>query len=96
PNFAHSLGTLGVFGGLTRTVEDSAAMLAVIGRPDMRDAFAAPYRPIDYRESLEQGVAGLRIAYARDLGCPDVDPEVAAAVGQGVSVLAKAGATVTE
>uniref|UniRef100_UPI001EF8591C amidase family protein n=1 Tax=Enterobacter hormaechei TaxID=158836 RepID=UPI001EF8591C len=22
PNFAHSLGTLGVFGGLTRTVED--------------------------------------------------------------------------
>ncbi len=96
PNFAHSLGTLGVFGGLTRTVEDSALMLEVIGRPDTRDAFAVPFQAIDYRESLGRGVSGLRIAYARDLGFPDVDAEVAAAVASGVAALAKAGAVVSE
>lgn len=96
PNFAHSLGTLGVFGGLSRTVEDSALMLEVIGRPDARDAFAVPHRAIDYRESLDQGVAGLRIAYAKDLGFPIVDSEVAAAVASGVATLAKAGATISD
>ncbi|QCI68222.1 amidase [Phreatobacter stygius] len=95
PNFAHSLGTLGVFGGLTRTVADSALMLTVIGRPDGRDAFAVPFRDVDYADGLDRGVEGLRIAYARDLGFPDVDGEVAAAVAAGVGALSRAGAAVS-
>ncbi|EHM01838.1 Amidase [Acetobacteraceae bacterium AT-5844] len=96
PNTPHSLGWLGVYGGLSRTVADSAAFLRLSAAPDWRDAFAAPTRDVDYLASLEEGVEGLRIAYSPDLGFPGVHSEVAAAVEQGVEVLGRAGATITK
>ncbi|WP_159998358.1 amidase [Roseomonas sp. 18066] len=96
PNVPHSLGWLGVFGALSRTVADTAAFLRIASAPDWRDAFAVPPRDIDYLAQLEGGVAGLRIASSRDLGFPVVHPGVAAAVEQGVEQLRRAGATVTE
>jgi aspartyl-tRNA(Asn)/glutamyl-tRNA(Gln) amidotransferase subunit A len=45
---------------------------------------------------MAKGVAGLRIAHSRDLGCAFVDPEVDAAVTAGVGLLSAAGAHVEE
>ncbi len=96
PNKPHALGWLGVFGGISRDVADSAAMLRVMAQPDWRDAFAVPHRDIDYLDEMEQGVAGLHIAWSRDLGFPVVHPEVAAAVERGIARLERAGARISE
>jgi aspartyl-tRNA(Asn)/glutamyl-tRNA(Gln) amidotransferase subunit A len=96
PHAPHSLGWLGVYGGLSRTVADTAAFLRVSAASDWRDAFAVPPRDTDYLALLDDGVAGLRIAYSPDLGFPAMHPEVAAAVEQGVDVLSRAGAVVTK
>ena len=70
-------GTLGHVGPIARTVEDAALMLTVISQPDHRDWTALPHDRRDYRDGLDQGVAGLRVAYSADLGYADVDQEVA-------------------
>jgi aspartyl-tRNA(Asn)/glutamyl-tRNA(Gln) amidotransferase subunit A len=83
-------------GPISRTVEDAALMLTVISRPDPRDFYAAPTQGIDYRQGLDDGVAGLRIAYSRTLGYARVDPEVAALVERAVGVLGDQGAIVED
>lgn len=83
-------------GPISRTVADAALMLTVISQPDPRDFYAVPMQGIDYREGLDDGVAGLRIAYSRTLGYARVDPEVAALVERAVGVLADQGAIVEE
>ncbi len=69
-------GTLGHVGPMTRTAEDAALMLTVVSRPDSRDWTALPYDPRDYRDGLDRGVDGLRVAFTPDLGYAEVDPEV--------------------
>ena len=55
-------------GGLTRTVEDSALMLEVIGRPDTRDAFAVSRsRRSTTANHFGRARLGPAHAYARDL-----------------------------
>jgi aspartyl-tRNA(Asn)/glutamyl-tRNA(Gln) amidotransferase subunit A len=44
PNFLGPMGTLAVYGGLSRDVADSALLLNVLTQPDARDSFAIPYR----------------------------------------------------
>jgi aspartyl-tRNA(Asn)/glutamyl-tRNA(Gln) amidotransferase subunit A len=83
-------------GPIVRTVSDAALMLSVISQPDVRDFYAAPPLNIDYREGLEDGIRGMRIAYDRTLGYAKVDPEVAACVDKGVSELTGLGANVEE
>jgi aspartyl-tRNA(Asn)/glutamyl-tRNA(Gln) amidotransferase subunit A len=78
PNFLGPMGTLAVYGGLSRDVADSALLLNVLTRPDARDSFAIPDRGIDYLDGLERGVAGMRIAWSPDLGFPVADPAVVA------------------
>jgi len=78
PTGAH--GTLSHAGPIARTVADAALMLNVISEPDSRDWFALPYDDRDWRDGLEDGVAGLRIALSPALGHATVDPEVAALV----------------
>ena len=96
PHHAGPLGSLPVFGGLTRTVADSALMLRVISRPDAGDPFAVPYQDIDFETEAERGVEGLTVAVSPDLGFPIVDADVAAAVAAGAAALARAGADVRE
>ena len=97
PHMTGSLGSLGVFGGLSRDVADIAAFLNIVVQPDWRDAFATvPQARPDYLAELDKGIAGLRIAYSRDLGFPIVHPEVATAVEAGLARLAAAGAVVEE
>lgn len=91
---ASAFGTLAHGGPITRTVADTALMLTVIGAPDVRDSFTLPYDGRDWRQGLEDGVAGLRIAYSPALGYADVDPEIAALVAAAVAVFESLGATV--
>ena len=89
-------GTIIHHGPMTRTVADAALMLNVIGEPDPRDWTALPYDGRDWRVGLEEGVAGLRIAYSRDFGYAKVDPEVADLVEKAAQVFADLGAIVEE
>ena len=96
---AHPLspfGTLAHIGPMTRTVADGALMLNVLTQPDERDWYALPPDGRDYLDGLDDGVKGLRIAFAPTLGEPPVDPEVAAAVAQAANVFDELGAKVEE
>jgi aspartyl-tRNA(Asn)/glutamyl-tRNA(Gln) amidotransferase subunit A len=68
----------------------------VISRPDVRDFYAAPSLGIDYREGLDDGIRGMRVAYSRTLGYAKVDADVAMLVEAAVQDLASAGAEVEE
>jgi len=81
-------------GPMTRTVEDAALMLTVMAEPDARDWYALPYDGRDWRVGLNDGVAGLRIAFSPRLGRARVDPEVARIVARAVASLADLGAIV--
>ena len=96
PNFLGPMGTLAVYGGLSRDVADSALLLNILTEPDARDSFAIPDRGIDYLEGLDDGVAGLRIAWSPDLGFPVADPAVVAGMQPAIDALIKAGADVKE
>ena len=83
-------------GPITRTVEDAALMLSVIAMPDDRDPYALPPDPRDWREGLDEGVEGWKIAYSPSLGYAEVMPEVARAVAAAVQQFAALGAAVEE
>jgi len=89
-----SHGTLSHAGPITRTVTDGALMLNVISGPDSRDWFALPHDDRDWRKGLEDGVAGLRIAFSPTLGFATVDPEVAALVEAAATLFESLGAHV--
>ncbi|HEX6794091.1 MAG TPA: amidase [Casimicrobiaceae bacterium] len=89
-------GTVSHVGPMTRTVDDAALMLDVIGKPDARDWFALPYDDRDYRDGLNDGIEGLRIAFAPALAGAIVDPEVAEIVARSVTAFEELGAHVVE
>ena len=73
-------GTVSHLGPHTMSVADAALMLNVLQRPDARDWTSLPPTDSDNTAGLDDGVAGLRIAYSATLGYADVHAEVAAAV----------------
>lgn len=90
-------GTVSHLGPHTMSVEDAAAMMNVISKPDNRDWTSLPYIATDYTAELDAGIDGWRIAYSPTLGYVDnVHPEVAAAVDQAVHVLTELGADVEQ
>lgn len=94
---ASPYGVVSHLGPLTRSVEDSAIMLSILGQPDSRDNFAWNTPCPDFRATLDQGVAGLRIAWSPRLGFVDkVHPEIAAATAKAAQVFAELGAHVEE
>jgi aspartyl-tRNA(Asn)/glutamyl-tRNA(Gln) amidotransferase subunit A len=80
---------------MTRTVTDAALMLNAIAGADARDRLSWS-SGVDYMHGLNDGIAGLRIAYSPTLGYVDVDDDVLQAVGEGVRTLASLGAEVVE
>ncbi len=88
--------SLSHIGPLARTVEDAALMLNVIGRYDHRDPYATRGQPEDWGAGLGEGISDLRIAYTPDLGCAEVDPQVAARVREAAEALADLGAEIVE
>lgn len=89
-------GTLAHPGPMTRTVADTAALMDVITGFDPRDWAAMPTPSASYLDGLDDGVAGLRVAFSPNLGFVRNDPEVDAAVRAAVAVLADAGAHVEQ
>ncbi|WP_330085132.1 amidase [Methylocystis iwaonis] len=89
-------GSLFHIGPLTRTVTDATLLLNVIAQPDVRDWQSLPSDIRDWRENLDSGVKGLRIAYSRTLGYVKVDPGLAAVVDRAVARLSELGAIVEE
>ena len=87
-------GTLSHAGPITRTVADAALMMNVTSEPDPRDWFALPYDDRDWRDGLEDGVTGLRVAFSPTLGYASVDPEVAALVETAAKQFEAMGAQV--
>ena len=85
-------GTIAHLGPISVSVEDAARMLTIICRPDARDWYALPYTPHDFTVGLEEGVAGLKIAFSPTLGYASANDEVAALVKSAVSHLGDAGA----
>ncbi len=74
---ASVFGLLSHVGPMTRTVEDAALMLDVIGKPDPRDSWSLADDGTNYLASLEHDLTGVRVAWSPDLGYVRVDPEVA-------------------
>ena len=83
-------------GPMTRTVADAALMMTVITRPDHRDWYALPPDQRNWLTGLEDGIRGLKLAFAATLGKAPVDPEVAAAVTAAALLFEELGATVEE
>ncbi|MFF0271202.1 amidase [Kribbella sp. NPDC004536] len=91
-----AFGTLSHAGPMTRTVRDAAALLDIVTGYDPRDWSAMPTPARSFLAGLDDGIAGLRVAFSPDLGFVDNDPEVEALVRSAVGVLAGLGAEVTE
>jgi Asp-tRNA(Asn)/Glu-tRNA(Gln) amidotransferase A subunit family amidase len=87
-----------VAGPLARSVADVAAAMAVLSRPDERDATRLPWADLPWHEVAATGpgfVRGLRIGLLRDAGWGlAVDAAVAAALEDAAARLRDAGAVV--
>jgi len=93
---ASPFGTLAHAGPMTRTVTDAARLLDLLCGFDARDWSALPTPSDSFLDGLEDGVAGLRIAFSPDLGYVRNDEEVESLVRAAVGLLAEAGALVEE
>lgn len=85
-------------GPMTRTVADSALMMATLSLPDARDSMSLPPQPIEWH-AFDRGTGflrGLRIGLLLDAGCGlPVEPDVRAAVEAAARQFEAAGAVVT-
>ncbi|MFT4039784.1 MAG: amidase family protein, partial [Thermomicrobiales bacterium] len=88
-----AVGDLSHLGPMTRTVTDAALMLNAIAREDARDRLSWS-SGVDYTAGLDDGIAGLRIAWSPTLGYVDVDDDVLAATEAAVRTLEGLGAEV--
>jgi aspartyl-tRNA(Asn)/glutamyl-tRNA(Gln) amidotransferase subunit A len=89
-------GTLSTAGPLTRSVADAALMMDVLAKPCPLDVYALPHEGRSFREGLEAGVAGWRIAFSPTLSGVRVDAEIAQAVAAAAARFRALGATVVE
>lgn len=88
-------GTLAHAGPMAWTVRDTALMLDALAGPDPRDwTQLAPAPPC--LAGLDDGVAGLRVAFSPTLGWVEVHPEVEALVRAAAEGLEDLGAHVEE
>lgn len=84
-------------GPMTRTVRDAALMFSAMARYDMRDPFCIPDDARDWRDGIEDGVAGLTVGVLRRPGFDaPVDADGIAAVERTAELLADAGANIEE
>ncbi len=82
-------------GPMTRTVRDAALMFSALARHDLRDPFCLPDDARDWRDGIEAGVAGLRVAVLSRLGFEaPLSAGGIAAVEQAAALLHDAGAII--
>ncbi|MCW8087627.1 amidase [Sabulicella glaciei] len=84
-------------GPMARTVRDSALMLNAMARHDLRDPFCLPDDARDWRDGIEAGVSGLRVALVRRKGFDaPLDQEGTDALDGAARALESMGAIVEE
>ena len=92
-----AFGHVAAAGPMTRTVRDCALMLTALARFDARDPYCLPDDARDWRDGIEAGVAGLRVAVLRHPGFDaPVDADGVAAVEEAAQLLADAGAEIED
>jgi aspartyl-tRNA(Asn)/glutamyl-tRNA(Gln) amidotransferase subunit A len=80
---------------MTRTVQDSALMMATLSLPDVRDTMSLPYQAMAWSQ-LDRRVNGLKIGLLMDAGWgSQVQPDVRAAV-EAAARLFEAAAAIVE
>lgn len=89
--FASSLDHVGPFG---RTVRDIALLLQQMAGRDPMDSTSADLPVPNYDSYIGQAVNGMRIGVPKEYFGDGLDPEVRAAVEDGIQELAKAGCEV--
>ncbi|SEA60320.1 amidase family protein [Paraburkholderia sartisoli] len=92
---AASWTALSTLGPIARNVRDAALMLGVMTHDDVDRHSGAAGRP-GYCAGLDDGVAGLRIAYCAVPAGVHVEPAIEACVRQAASTLEALGARVVE
>jgi len=84
-------------GPMTRSVRDNALMFSAMARFDPRDPYCLPDDPRDWRDGIEEGVEGLRIAVLRRPGFDaPADAAAISAVEDAARILAEAGAEIED
>ncbi|HEV7268170.1 MAG TPA: amidase [Falsiroseomonas sp.] len=98
PQWPHgAFSGIAVAGPMTRGVRDAALMFSAMARHDLRDPVSLPDQKRDWRDGIEGGVAGLRIALVRRLGFDlPLDDEGAAALQVAAKLLEEQGAIIEE
>ncbi|MGD0734152.1 MAG: Asp-tRNA(Asn)/Glu-tRNA(Gln) amidotransferase subunit GatA [Terracidiphilus sp.] len=89
--FASSLDRIGPFAG---NVRDAATLLGVIAGHDPRDATSSTAPVPDYAAESDKPVEGLRIGVPHEYFAEGLDPEVRAAIEEGIDALKAARCTV--
>ena len=90
--FASSLDQIGPF---TRTVEDAALALSVIGGHDERDSTSATNEPPAVMP-VPKDLKGLRVGLPKEYFIDGLDPEVEKSVRDGIALLKSLGAEIKE
>ncbi len=92
-----AFGNVAAAGPITRTVRDAALFLNVLATFDARDPFCLPSDNRDWRDGIEDGARGLRIAVLQNPGfAAPVDADGAAALAIAINVLEESGALVEQ
>ena len=82
-------------GPMTRTVRDAALMLDALAGPDPRDRSSIPAAG-GYLAACQGGVAGLRVAWAPDLGFGRAEPAVEQAVEDAARAFEELGTRIEQ
>ncbi len=90
PNFP-GWETLSHTGPITRTVRDAALVMEVIAGRDDRDYYSLPETEPRYLSFLNAGIAGMKVAWSKDLGYVVADPEVLEITEAAVKTFAELG-----
>lgn len=88
--------SLDQIGPITKDVTDCAHILNIIAGRDEMDSTSLDVQVPDFTKALVQNVKGLKIGLPKEYFVKGMDPEVEAAVKNGVKELEKLGAEVVE
>ncbi len=91
--FASSLDQIGP---LTRSVSDCATVLGAIAGHDALDSTSIPQGVPDYLSFLGRDIKGLRIGKPKEYFIEGIEPDVRAAVEEGLRVLERRGAVIVD
>ncbi|WP_276259590.1 amidase [Haloglomus litoreum] len=94
PNAFSKHTPFGHTGPMTRTVEEAALVLDVLGRPSPRDPFSLPAQEGSYLAATRRPIDDLTVAYTPDFDVFPIEESVRAVVDDAVDALGAAGATV--